>query len=471
VRVVGPPGQRVESTGESVAVIESVLRQEAGPDLRAMLSEVGRLPNDDHLIREEQTEENTAELRLLLAAGGVSGGEVVRRAAPLVSTLHRLQVSWEVGSSALARALGTAGPPIVVEIAGDSIEDLRRGAERVRASLARRPELWNVHSSFEGGPPEMRIQLKRAVADGLGVDLPTIGAVVESSLDGLRATTLTMGDEERDVVLKLPRTDPKALLELPFQTSTGRRITIGEVADLVEAEGAKEIFRRDQRRIAQVTARIAPGVSAPAARASALAAMAAANVPQGLRVSLAGEETERERTTGELRWAGLLALLLVFMVLAGSFESLLLPITILSAIPLSLIGVALVLVPMHKPLGIMSMLGLITLAGVAVNDAILLAQAARKLIEAGVERRRALARAASLRLRPIIMTTTTTVLALAPLAVGVGEAAELRSPLALTVISGLVASLFSSLLVIPCLYVVLDEIRSRRRRVLQELPQ
>jgi hydrophobic/amphiphilic exporter-1 (mainly G- bacteria), HAE1 family len=471
VRVVGPPGQRVESTGQSVAVIESVLRQEAGPDLRAMLSEVGRLPNDDRLIREEQTEENTAELRLLLAAGGVSGGEVVRRAAPLVSTLHRLQVSWEVGSSALARALGTAGPPIVVEIAGDSIEDLRRGAERVRASLARRPELWNVQSSFEGGPPEMRIQLKRAVADGLGVDLPTIGAVVESSLDGLRATTLTMGDEERDVVLKLPRTDPKALLELPFQTSTGRRITIGEVADLVEAEGAKEIFRRDQRRIAQVTARIAPGVSAPAARASALAAMAAANVPQGLRVSLAGEETERERTTGELRWAGLLALLLVFMVLAGSFESLLLPITILSAIPLSLIGVALVLVPMHKPLGIMSMLGLITLAGVAVNDAILLAQAARKLIEAGVERRRALARAASLRLRPIIMTTTTTVLALAPLAVGVGEAAELRSPLALTVISGLVASLFSSLLVIPCLYVVLDEIRSRRRRVLQELPQ
>jgi HAE1 family hydrophobic/amphiphilic exporter-1 len=471
VRIVGPPGQRVESTAESVAVIESVLRQEAGPDLRAMLSEVGRLPNDDRLIREQQTEENTAELRLLLAAGGVGGGEVVRRAAPIVSRLNGIEVSWEVGSTALARALGTAGPPIVVEITGDSIEDLRRGAERVRASLARRPELWNVQSSFEGGPPEMRIQLKRAVADGLGVDLQTIGAVIESSLDGLRATAMTIGDEERDVVLKLPRTDPEALLELPFQTSTGRRITVGEVADLFEVEGAREIFRRDQRRIAQVTARIAPGISTPAARASALAGMAAASVPQGLRASLAGEEAERERTTGELRWGALLALLLVFMVLAGSFESLLLPITILSAVPLSLTGVALVLVPIHKPLGIMSMLGLITLAGVAVNDAILLAQAARKLIEEGVERRRALARAASLRLRPIIMTTTTSVLALAPLAVGVGEAAELRSPLALTVISGLVASLFSSLLVIPCLYVVLDEIRSRRGRTLRHAPQ
>jgi HAE1 family hydrophobic/amphiphilic exporter-1 len=242
------------------------------------------------------------------------------------------------------------------------------------------------------------------------------------------------------------------------------------VADLVEAEGAREIFRRDQRRIAQVTARIAPGISAPVARESALSAMAAANVPQGLRVELAGEETERGRTTGELRWAAVLALLLVFMVLAGSFESLLVPITILSAIPLSLIGVALVLVPIDKPIGIMSMLGLITLAGVAVNDAILLAQAARKLIEEGVEQRRALARAASLRLRPIIMTTATSVLALAPLALGVGEAAELRSPLALTVISGLVASMFCSLLVIPCVYVVLGRIGPRRRRALQESP-
>lgn len=468
VRIVGSPGQRVESTVESIEVIEAVLREAAGSDLRAMLSEVGRLPNDDRLIREQQTEENTAEIRLLLAAGGVSGAEVVQKAAPIVTRLHGIEASWEVGSTALARALGTAGPPIVVEIAGDSTDDLRRSAESVRASLAQRPELWNVQSSFEGGPPEMRIQLKRAIADGLGVDLATVGAVIETSLEGLRATTMTMGDEEREVVLKLPRADPQALLDLPFQTSTGRRITVGEVAELVPTEGAREIFRRDQRRIAQVTARIAPGISAPAARESALLAIAAASLPQNLRVELAGEETERERTTAELRWAAMLALLLVFMVLAASFESLLLPITILSAIPLSLIGVALVLVPIDKPLGIMSMLGLITLAGVAVNDAILLAQAARKLIEEGVERRRALARAASLRLRPIIMTTATSVLALAPLALGVGEAAELRSPLALTVISGLVASMFCSLLVIPCLYVALDGMGSRRRRAFQE---
>jgi HAE1 family hydrophobic/amphiphilic exporter-1 len=130
LRIVGPPGQRVESTAETVAVIEEVLTAIAGDDLRATMAEVGRLPNDDRLIRELQTEENTAELRLRLAAGGLSGSSIVQAALPIVSNLYGAEVSWEVGSTALAQALGTAGPPIVVEIAGESIEDLRTGAER-----------------------------------------------------------------------------------------------------------------------------------------------------------------------------------------------------------------------------------------------------------------------------------------------------------------------------------------------------
>jgi len=379
---------------------------------------------------------------------------------PAVAQLHGAEVAWEVGSTALARALGTAGPPIIVEVSGNSIDDLRRGAELVRARLTERDEFWNVRSSFEDAPPEMRFTLKRALADGLGVDLDTIGAVLETSLDGLRATTVTMGDEEREVVLLLPEVDPAELLGVAFQTNEGRRLTVGDVAELNEVEGAREIFRRDQQRIAQVTARIAPGVAAPAAREAALTALAEADLPPGLDADLAGEELERQQTTDELTWAALLALLLVFMVLAGTFESLLQPITILSAIPLSLVGVAAILVPLGNPIGIMSMLGFIVLAGVAVNDAILLAQLARQFIDEGMERRRALARAASRRLRPIVMTTATTVFALVPLAIGAGEAAQLRSPLAMTVIGGLLASTVFSLTVIPCLYLVLDRTRA-----------
>src|SRR5690606_8324484 len=274
---------------------------------------------------------------------------------------------------------------------------------------------------------------------------------------------MTIGDEEYDVVLRLPTVEPDALLALPFRTRDGYRVTVGDVARLDEVEGAREIFRRNQRRIARVTARGAPGVSAPEARAAALAAVTAAELPPGLTAELAGEEQERARTTRELGWAAMLALLLVFMVLAGTFESLLHPLTILAAIPLSLIGVAVALVPTGPPIGVVAVLGLIVLAGIAVNDAILLADAARRQIADGVERRRALARAASIRLRPIIMTTATTVLALVPLAIGTGDAAELRAPLALTIIGGLVASTLGSLFVIPCVYLVLARIGFRPR--------
>jgi len=464
LRIVGRPGQKVQATAEVVALIESVLKQAAGGDLEAILSEVGRLPDDDRVIREDQTEENTAEVQIRLAAGGRGAGAVVRAAVPAVSRLYGTEIAWEVGSSALATALGTSGPPILVEITGDSIDDLRLGAEKVSSSLTGQGALWNVRSSFEGGPPEMRFTLRRAMADGLGVDLDTVGSVLQTSLDGLKVTTITMGDEQRDVMLMLPKVSPENLLSLQFTGRNGQRLTIGDVAELNPEAGAREIFRKDQRRIAQVTARIVPGYTVPQARQAVDAALAATSLPAGLKAEMSGEETERQQTVRDLSWAAALAMLLVLMVLAGTFESLLLPITVLSAVPLSLTGVALVLVPAGRPIGVMAMLGLIVLAGVAVNDAILLVdQARRNIEEEGMDRRRGLARAASVRLRPILMTTATAVLAMVPLALGGGEAAQLRSPMAWTIVGGLIFSMIISLTVIPCLYMILDRLRSRPR--------
>jgi HAE1 family hydrophobic/amphiphilic exporter-1 len=238
---------------------------------------------------------------------------------------------------------------------------------------------------------------------------------------------------------------------------------VGDVARLSPESGAREIFRRDQRRVARVTARIAATSDYPLAVAATQDALRAASLPPGLSVRVAGEEEERARIFGELRFAGLLALVLVFMVLAGTFESMVHPLTVISVVPLSLVGVALILVPLGQPIGVMEMLGLIVLAGVAVNDAVLLVDAARRLMAEGLSRRESLARAAGIRLRPIIMTTATTVLALLPQAVATGEAARLRSPLALTIIGGLVASTICCLVVVPCVYDLLDRLRPARR--------
>jgi HAE1 family hydrophobic/amphiphilic exporter-1 len=207
-----------------------------------------------------------------------------------------------------------------------------------------------------------------------------------------------------------------------------------------------------------ITARIASGIEYPVAREAVEKVLRNINLSPGLRIKLAGEEEERQKAFNELKWAGIIAIILVFMVLAGTFESLVHPVTVLASIPFALVGVAAVLVPGGRPIGVMQFLGIIVLSGIAVNDAILIVQAARQLMAEGMERKKALARAAAIRLRPIIMTTATTVLALLPLAIGIGEAAELRAPLALTIIGGLITSTLSSLFVIPCLYILLDRL-------------
>jgi len=468
VRLVGPAGQRVEATSSMAAAIEAVLREAAGDDLRAIMAEVGRLPEDDRQIRAEQVEENTARVLVRLREGGLQASTVADTAARALVRLKEengVELSWEVGSSALSQALGTSGPPIAVDISGEAMVDLRIGADRVLAALSERPELWNVRSSFEGGPPELRIVLERTLADGLGIELNHVAAVLEASLDGRKATVLSLGDEERDVVLKLPKVTRADLVSIPITTPDGAEIVLGDVARFVPEEGAREIFRKDQRRLARVTARIAPGYEYPEAIAAVREAMSQVDVPPGTAAAIRGEEEERSRTFKELTWAALLALLLVFMVLAGTFESLIHPLTVAASVPLALIGVAVILFSMGRPIGVMEMLGIIVLAGVAVNDAILLVDTAARLMSEGMARKKALAHAAGLRLRPIMMTTATTVLALLPLALGSGEAARLRSPMALTVIGGILASTLACLTVIPCLYLLLDRLRPSRKSV------
>ncbi len=463
IRIVGPPGQRVESTARVVEGVESLINQFGEDSVAAILSEVGRLPEDSRMVRTEMTEEHTARLTVRVAESGPTGRQFAAQLGPILEQLESTDVDWEVGSSAIASALGTSGPPVAVEISGQALVDLRRYADIVKTKLAGLSELWNVRSSFEGGPPELRIELDRAMADGLGVDLATISRVLQASLDGRDVTMLSTGDEERPVTLRLGTTSRDDIGSIIFQTNSGRKVAISEVARFVEVEGAREIFRQDQRRTALVTAQIADGSNHPNAVRAVNDALADISLPAGLQIRLRGEEAERARTFAELQLAAVLALVLVFMVLAGSFESLIHPLTVLAAIPLGLIGVAVALVPTGQPVGVMAMLGLIVLAGVAVNDAVLLLATARRLMGEGRSRTDALAEAAGIRLRPIIMTTLTTVLVLLPLAFGAGEGAELRIPMAITIIGGITASTLGSLFVLPSLYLLLDRLHPGRR--------
>lgn len=459
IKVNATPGQRIESTVVNVAAVEEILSESAAGSLDAILSEVGKLDDDDRVIKEEHSAENTAEIRIRLKADSANASKIVNSASPLIANLYGTQVDWKVGSSILSTALGRAGPPIAIQLSSNSIEDLRKASEEVEKALAKSEIFWNLQTSFEGAPEEIHVKLRRPMADALNVDVDTIQSVISASLDGLKVTRFSMGDETRDVVLKLPQIKSEDILGLTFLSPNNTLLSINDVAEIEIKPGAKEILRKNQRRVALVTSLVSSNYSTPEARSAALKILQSVSLPLGMSVELAGDESEREKTVNELTWAGALALLLVLMVLAGSFESLLLPFVILASIPIAVVGVAIVLVPQGDPIGIMAMLGFVVLVGVAVNDSILLVQTAKRLIDDGIDIREALAQAVSLRLRPIIMTTATTVLSLLPLALSAGEAAQLRSPLAWTVVGGILISTIGCLTVIPCIYLLLDSLK------------
>src|SRR5690606_6344531 len=175
--------------------------------------------------------------------------------------------------------------------------------DSLQQKLAASPVLWNVQTSFEGAPPELRLTLDQSRADALGVDLAAVGMIIESSLGGLKTGTLTLGDEERDVQVTLPRISTERLLELPFRTDSGLRITVGDVVTVSAEEGAREIFRRDQRRVAQITANIQAGYAAPDVKQAVEEILATTDLVPGLSASLAGEERERQAVFEELTWA------------------------------------------------------------------------------------------------------------------------------------------------------------------------
>ncbi len=464
MRIIGPSGQRVESTAQMVSGIESSIREGAPDHVSATLAEIGRLPSDDRIIRREASEENTARLIVRLTEDAPAGRAFANALTQDLDQLPDTEIVWELNKSALSEALDTGLAPVVVEVSGSTLEDIRDVTEQIREKMAALPELWNVRSSFEGGPPELRVELNHQVADALGVSISNVTNVLESNLDGRTVTYLAVGDEEYPVVLRMQQVHLNQLDDIHFLGPGGRKMAVGEVAEFEEVTGAREVFRRNQRRTAQVTALVSDDYSQPQAIQAVTQVLDDIVLPSGLATEMRGEEEERAKTFGELQLAGILALLLVLMVLAGSFESLLQPITILYAIPLALMGVAATLVPVGEPIGVMVMLGLIVLSGVAVNDAVLLIATARQQMADGVDRVKALAQAAGIRLRPITMTTLTTALALFPLLFGGGEGAVLRQPMAMTIIGGLVASTLGSLLVLPCLYLIFDDIGKLFRR-------
>jgi len=319
-----------------------------------------------------------------------------------------------------------------------------------------------VRLAVEEGQPEILVEIDRDRAAAFGIEPRQIAATVEDYMRGSRTDNDFVDfDEKVPVIIRLPENQRRAIETLDVLRVND--IPLRELVHTREAVGPAEIRRIEQARTVAVYADVAEG-GLDGALTDVRLALAGTPPPNDVRVDIGGENEERARSFRDLAFAFALALLLVYMILAAQFESFVHPFTILLSVPLATVGAAVALWVTGEGLNSMSLIGLVILVGIVVNDAIVKVDFINQMRAAGQPLRQAILEAGRVRLRPIVMTTVTTVLGLTPMALGLGRGADLRAPLAIAVIGGLISATALTLVVVPVAYDLLDELRLKLRQ-------
>ncbi len=371
------------------------------------------------------------------------------------------------------------GAPVTIEIRGDDLPTLGRIAREIRDRIATVPGLVDLKDDYQAARPEIRVEVDRTKAKLAGVSTFAVASTVRAAIAGKKASNFRDGTDEYDIVVRLPaeeRMNPEVLERLTVVDKNGNAIPIHEVAKVRTAGGTGSIRHKDGTRLITVTAD-AEGRLPADVLADVQARLKDYQLPKGYTLTYAGENKDADEARGFLSNAFMIALFLIFMILVAQFNSVTTPGIILISVVLSLIGVFFGLTVTGQPFGIiMTGLGVISLAGVVVNNAIVLIDFIQQLRRRGFDRREAIVRAGAIRLRPVLLTAITTLLGLLPMAVGVsidffgpsiqvgGGSAEWWGPMAVAVCFGLAVATFLTLVVVPCLYSLFDDASAAVRR-------
>jgi len=347
--------------------------------------------------------------------------------------------------------------PVEVVVYGENLELLRDYSLDLAKRLSSVPGLVDVRSSLEAGNPELQVVFNRAKLANLGLDMGVLSETLRNRVQGVVPTRFKEEDRQIDIRIRNVEADRSSaddVRNLVLPGPDGQPIRLMSVADVRLDRGPAEIHRLQQQRAAVITANL-KGRSLGGAVRDIETSIGNTPLPAGVTTELGGQNREMQVSFASLRFALALAIFLVYLVMAATFESFLHPFIVLFTIPLALVGVVAGLMTTGTEITVIVLIGTIMLVGIVVNNAIVLIDAINRFRRAGVDKLEAVVRAGHVRLRPILMTTLTTVLALLPMAVAWGEGSELRSPLAITVASGLTLSTLLTLVVIPAAYMAI----------------
>ena len=444
------PGAPLSSTDRVIQRAQAVADDQAAVGLSYSVAGTGNRLDASPV----DAGEHTGTLSIALEDGAD------RRVEDSVMTAMREEISSLPGVQYEFRrpALMTFAAPLQIEVAGFDLAGLSRVSDVLVRELSASDRFTDVKTTIEPGNPEIQIVFNQERAAKLGLVVRDIADRVVANVRGELATRYTWNDKKIDVLVKSVDSRESSIEEirgLIVNPAVGRPVTLDAVADVTLARGPAEIRRAAQERVAVISTNIAFG-DLGGAVAEARAIVARTPMPQGITANVSGQNEEMQSSFRSMQFALALAVFLVYLVMASQFESLIHPFVILFTIPLALVGAVLALFVTGTTINVVALIGLIMLAGIVVNNAIVLVDLINQLRASGMEKVAAIQEAGRARLRPILMTTLTTVLGLMPMAIGFGEGAEVRTPMAITVIGGLLVSTLLTLIVVPVVYSLLD---------------
>ncbi len=351
-------------------------------------------------------------------------------------------------------ALFTIKSPIELIIKGFNLEELRRVSSELYQRISEIDGLKDVESSVKSGFPELVVEFDRAKLAHFGMNAFDVASIIKNKIEGFVATKYKERDRRIDVRVYLKddqRTRAENIKNLIINPGDKIPIILSSVANVKILNGPNEIRRVNQDRSAIISANISH-INLTEAASRIYSEVEKYQMPPDFTYELSGQNQEMETSSSSLTLAMVLAIFLVYIVMASQFESFLHPFLILFTIPMALIGVFITLYVLQIPIGVTVYIGMITLVGIVVNNAIVLIDYINLLRKRGIEKIEAIKQAGNIRLRPILITTSTTVLGLLPMAIGLGEGTEIRTPMAISIIAGLLSATFLTLILIPLVY-------------------
>ena len=442
-----PPGTPLAQTD---ALVCEVQRAHAGEDgVRLLYGVSGTGTRLD--ASPTESGENIGKLSVVMTDNAREQG--------LIESLRGTMKQWPEAQVDFARPeLFALAAPLEIEIEGNNLESIRVAGNRLAELLRQSPHYADVKSTVEQGFPEIQIVFDQDRAAALGLTTRQIADAVVNKVRGNVATRYSFRDRKIDVLVRVQESERASvddIRRLIVNPSGNKPVELISVADVIATTGPSEIHRADQRRVAIVSANLRDiDLGTAITEVRDMVAKNPLGTDVGMRIGGQGEELGE--SIKSLLFAFGLAIFLVYLVMASQFESLLHPFVILFTIPLALVGAVAALLLSRSPVSVVVFIGLILLVGLVVKNAIILIDKVNQLREEGVAKRVALVEGARSRLRPIMMTTLCAVFGFLPLALAFGQGAEVRSPMAITVIGGLLVSTLLTLLVIPVVYDLLD---------------